>query len=197
MELIRRHKLAVGVGVLLATGLLAYLAFGFFGVHTLFIDDEVNEAGPVFASAAATTAITTIPEDQEPAADTETDESVAVPTTASDDELPATTEPVVETIARGSFEDSSIHSGSGDVAVLSDGAQSFLRFEDNFSTDNGPDLNVYLRAADGSFIDLGDLKGNIGSQNYELPAAIDLTFYRTVDIWCVRFGVSFTAAALS
>ncbi len=196
MELIRRHKLAFGIGGLVATGLIAYLALGYFGFHTLFIDDQVNEAGPVFASGASSAATTTIPDDQQ-SSDDETDESVAVPTTDGADDPPTTTEPVIETIAGGSFEDSSIHSGSGDVVVLSDGAQSFLRFEDNFSTDNGPDLNVYLRADDDSFIDLGDLKGNVGSQNYELPPGTDIGVYRTVDIWCVRFGVSFTDAALS
>ena len=83
--------------------------------------------------------------------------------------------------------------------VLTDGNQTFLRFEENFSTDNGPDLNVYLRAEDGSgdFIDLGDLKGNIGSQNYEIPAGTDLDRFTEIDIWCVRFGVSFTTTQLS
>ncbi|MCO4835109.1 MAG: DM13 domain-containing protein, partial [Acidimicrobiaceae bacterium] len=47
------------------------------------------------------------------------------------------------------------------------------------------------------FIDLGDLKGNIGSQNYEIPVGIDLDRYSTVVIWCVRFGVAFGAAELS
>lgn len=91
------------------------------------------------------------------------------------------------------------------ATVLTDGVQRFLRFED-FSTDNGPDLNVYLSPAptdapasqfDDDFIDLGDLKGNIGSQNYEIPADVDLDFYSTVVIWCVRFSVIFGAAELS
>ncbi|MYJ29837.1 MAG: DM13 domain-containing protein, partial [Acidimicrobiaceae bacterium] len=82
--------------------------------------------------------------------------------------------------------------------------QRFLRFED-FRTDNGPDLNVYLSAAppdaaagdfDDDFVDLGDLKGNVGSQNYEIPAGLDLDHYSTVAIWCVRFGVVFGAAEL-
>ncbi|MDH3292926.1 MAG: hypothetical protein OER95_01235, partial [Acidimicrobiia bacterium] len=32
---------------------VAFLAFGVFGVHTLFIDEEVSEAAPVFTSAEA------------------------------------------------------------------------------------------------------------------------------------------------
>ncbi|MEZ5227162.1 MAG: DM13 domain-containing protein [Acidimicrobiales bacterium] len=86
--------------------------------------------------------------------------------------------------------------GSG--FTLGDGDRIFLRFE-NFETDNGPDLNVYLRSSadPDDYLDLGDLKGNIGDQNYELPADIDLDRYDLVDIWCVRFGVSFGSAQLA
>ena len=49
---------------------------------------------------------------------------------------------------------------------------------------------------DDDFIDLGDLKGNIGPQNYEIPEDVDLSRYKTVVIWCVRFGVAFGAAEL-
>ncbi|HYN32216.1 MAG TPA: DM13 domain-containing protein, partial [Ilumatobacteraceae bacterium] len=82
--------------------------------------------------------------------------------------------------------------------------QRFLRFED-FETDNGPDLNVYLSSAapDASvdqlgadFVDLGDLKGNVGPQNFEIPTDVDLDRYSTVVVWCVRFGVAFGSADL-
>ena len=98
------------------------------------------------------------------------------------------------------------HPASGVAVVLTDGTQTFLRFDDDFATDNGPDLNVYLSAAgpDASvgelaadFVDLGDMKGNVGAQNYEVPAGIDLGHYRTVAIWCVRFSVAFGTAELA
>ncbi|WP_420622590.1 DM13 domain-containing protein [Candidatus Poriferisodalis sp.] len=97
------------------------------------------------------------------------------------------------------------HPASGVAVVITDGTQTFLRFDDDFATDNGPDLNVYLTAAgpDASvgdlaadFVDLGDLKGNIGAQNYEIPADVDLDRYSTVAIWCVRFSVVFGTAEL-
>ena len=52
MTFLRTHwKVTVpAAAVLAAVG--AWLVFGFFGFHTLFIDDEVDEAGPVFASGA-------------------------------------------------------------------------------------------------------------------------------------------------
>ncbi len=105
--------------------------------------------------------------------------------------------PGVVTVTTGSFIDGD-HPTSGTGLTITDGSQTFLRFE-GFETDNGPDLNVYLRNSDDpdDYLDLGDLKGNIGDQNYELPAGIDLDRYDFVDIWCVRFGVSFGSAQLS
>jgi hypothetical protein len=86
------------------------------------------------------------------------------------------------------------------TVVLGDGSdQRFLRFED-FETSNGPDLNVYLvNSSTGDVtdvVDLGDLRGNIGSQNYEIPADVDLSVYDTVMIWCVRFSTGFGQATL-
>ena len=117
---------------------------------------------------------------------------------------PEVVEPQIVVEAAGSFIDRS-HPTEGSALVLGDGSgQRFLRLED-FRTDNGPDLNVYLSAAppdaaagdfDDDFVDLGDLKGNVGSQNYEIPAGLDLDRYSTVAIWCVRFGVVFGAAEL-
>src|SRR5947209_10918689 len=76
----------------------------------------------------------------------------------------------------------------------------------SFSTSNGPDVHVYMVAADDAkdvatvqkagFIDLGVLKGNIGNQNYSLGSDLDLAKYRAVSIWCKRFSVNFGAAAL-
>ena len=98
------------------------------------------------------------------------------------------------------------HPAEGTAVVLTDGTQTFLRFDDDFATDNGPDLNVYLHTAGpdapvgdlgSDFIDLGDLKGNIGAQNFVIPDGIDLDRYSTVSVWCVRFGVVFGTAELA
>jgi hypothetical protein len=96
-------------------------------------------------------------------------------------------------------------SGVATVFQLPDGKR-VLRFTD-FKTSNGPDVQVYLVAApdakdndtvkQAGFIEIGPLKGNVGDQNYELPADIDLQKYRAVTIWCRRFGVNFATAPLS
>jgi hypothetical protein len=94
--------------------------------------------------------------------------------------------------------------GTATVFQLADGTKT-LRLTD-FATSNGPDVHVYLVATDDAkdndsvtkagFIDVGTLKGNIGDQNYELPANADLAKYRSVTIWCKRFSVNFGTAPL-
>ena len=76
-----------------------------------------------------------------------------------------------------------------------------LRIED-LDTDNGPDLKVVLSTGPDGYVggdgavSLGTLKGNKGSQNYEIPADVDLSALRSVVIWCKRFNVDFGVAAL-
>jgi hypothetical protein len=174
----RRRWLALG-GVA-AAGIAAFLAFGVFGVQTLIIDDEVNESGPTFASGAQSGAtVTTDPEATDPEATV------------------ATTAPVPEviTVAAGSFVGVD-HPGVGSVTLLSDGSQTFVRFEADFATDNGPDLYAVAYVGD-ERIELGVLKGNQGAQNYELPGEIDPTTVTTVSVWCKRFDSTFTEAALT
>ena len=108
-------------------------------------------------------------------------------------------------LASGQFH-SGAHETKGTATVfqLADGKKT-LRLTD-FATSNGPDVRVYLVATDDAkdndsvtkagFIDLGSLKGNIGDQNYELPANADLAKYRSVTIWCKRFSVNFGTAPL-
>jgi hypothetical protein len=95
--------------------------------------------------------------------------------------------------------------GTATIQQLSDGRR-VLRFTE-FTTSNGPALHVYLIATDDASdsatvsrvdtVDLGQLKGNTGDQNYELPLDVDLTKYRAVTVWCQRFSVNFATAPLT
>lgn len=185
MDIIKNNKPVVAIGSLLVVAALAWLAFGFFGIQTAFIDTEVDQAGPTFDSDVAAEF-----EEAMELAD-------ANPTTAAEGEPEMPGE--VQTIFAGDFEDNVINGYDvvGDALVLTDGSeQRFLRLE-NFATPNGPDLKVYLRADNGEFVSLGDLQGNIGDQNYEIPPDVDLTVFNSVDIWCERFSVGFGLAGLS
>jgi hypothetical protein len=95
-------------------------------------------------------------------------------------------------------------SGTATIYEMADGTR-MLRFT-NFDTSNGPEVHVYMVAADDAkdvatveragFVDLGAIKGNVGDQNYILPGDLDMAKYRAVSIWCKRFSVNFGAAAL-
>jgi len=110
------------------------------------------------------------------------------------------------TLSSGAFHGVA-HNGSGNASIyqLSDGKR-ILRFT-NFQTSNGPDVHVYLIAANDAtdsetvkkagFREIGSLKGNIGDQNYEIPSDVDLAKYHAVTIWCKRFSVNFATAPLS
>jgi hypothetical protein len=175
----------MAVLAVVAAAVVAATAFGVFGVHTLFIDRTVAEEGPVFASGAAPGASTTMTVPGSDRAQGAAPSAGAAPTTAV---------PTVREAARGSFT-AVDHPGAGSVVVLTDGTQSFARFEDDFATDNGPDLYVIVTAG-GREIELGKLKGNVGAQNYELPAGIDLSTIERISVWCKRFASTFTTAEL-
>lgn len=213
MGITKNKPLLAGVGVV-AAAFIAWLAFGFFGIQAAFIDNEVNETTDgLFDEVATTDSATDEPAstdtdgeadeamaddaDEEAMADDADDE--AMDDNADGEAMADTDEPVTNEIVTtfdGDFSSLNNYSVTGDAFVLSNGTdQRFLRFE-NFESSNGPDLKVYLRAENGDFVSLGELSGNIGDQNYEIPADVDLTEFSRVEIWCERFSRGFGAADL-
>ncbi len=149
-----------------------------FQPHKAFLDQRVDEAAPA-------------------AMGQEMSDS------SSETTAPEVKEPVV--LGQGAFR-SLEHDTTGRAVLLelADGSH-VLRFED-LETLNGPDLHVYLsevpagpdiHAYGERFIDLGKLKGNVGSQNYRIPAGTDLSRFRSAVIWCKRFAVGFGVAPLA
>lgn len=183
-----RRRIALA-GIIAA--LLAVPALVVFEPWTLFTDSEVNEALPV-AAAPVAAAGTESPPTGEPVAKASTPEPGAPAGPAE--------------LSTGQFVDAE-HSTSGTARILrlEDGRR-ILRLE-NLNTSNGPDLHVWLSSAtaggswfkydDGSYLRLGALKGNRGSQNYLIPADADLTGMRSAVIWCDRFNVAFGAAPVA
>ena len=113
----------------------------------------------------------------------------------------------LEALAAGRFADAdAAHKGSGTATLFRDPSGNRVVAFSDFQATNGPDLKVYLvekaditsaqDVLDSNWVSLGVLKGNIGDQNYALPA--DLPFEPgSVVIWCERFSVLFSAAPLS
>lgn len=184
-----------------------------------FVNREVNEAFPGLTDAQRE-AVANMPEDQKQAlidmanetrkmvedtAIAQIGEDTVVP--AAEQAMPPDMPAEPTALAMGAFIDiDPIHGAEGSATIyqLPDGAR-VLRFED-FRSKNGPDLHVYLstEAPTSTFaglgadeIHLGALKGNVGNQNYEVPADVDLSQYRSVVIYCVPFRVVFSTAAFA
>lgn len=183
-----KNRKLIYFGVVLAA--IAGLPIAWYLLSPLWINVRVDESFPTAApdiNVQATQAMST---------------AMAEPTKMMEEPMP---EVEMNIIAQGSFYNI-IHVGSGQALIyqLADGSR-ILRLQD-FEVDNGPELHVYLVPIDpvptsvgveipGS-VDLGTLKGNIGDQNYEIPAELDLSQFKSVVIWCQPFRVPFIAAPL-
>ena len=90
------------------------------------------------------------------------------------------------------------HVASGTAAVYESNGKLFVLL-DPFSSQNGPDLKVYLSkdVQASSYIKLGNLKSTNGSQSYEVPGMPDIAQYTYLHIWCEEFSVEFGRAALN
>ncbi len=102
--------------------------------------------------------------------------------------------------AQGTFQNGAPgHSAIGTAILYKTSSGSYLVRFGNFRVTNGPDLNVYLSrsSSPGSdYIDLGNLRGSVGDQNYDAPSSFDPNQYRFVLVWCVSFSVLFGYAEL-
>jgi len=97
----------------------------------------------------------------------------------------------------GGFEKSSF-SIKGDWAIVKENGQTILRFSDNFKTKNGPDLKLFLspksvsdvtgKTATQGAVKLSVLRSNKGSQDYIIPADIDLSQYGSILIHCEAYS---------
>jgi hypothetical protein len=99
-------------------------------------------------------------------------------------------------LSMGSFT-SNAHTTTGMVKVIDSAGQKYLVFQ-NFSTDNGPGLRVWLSKNTGvaDYINLGNLKAASGSFYYPLASNHNTGVYTHVLIWCETFSVLFGHAVL-
>lgn len=192
--------------VIVVGGLAAAILFGAAGwyfISPLFINRTVDEQLP-FEIPSETELEELSPEDFGQLAEEVQATAAVMPDKEMEDSMPDDSEPTL--LLQGEFQDAdNFHQGSGTVSIfqLADGSL-LLRLE-NFTVTNGPDLHVILATGGsptgrndlGEHIDLGALKGNLGNQNYEISAEINLDLYHSVVIYCVPFHVVFSIAPLS
>lgn len=162
--------------ILLGLGGAIGLAIAWWLISPLFITNRVSEAIPApVPTSGSSPASTSIP-------------SVS----------PVAT-PSLEVLSQGTFTGfDTLHRASGTARLIRTDGRVYVRFEDDFTVTNGPDLFVYLGDKDkyDPNANLGRLKGNEGSQNYEIPSSIDLGGYSEVWVWCRAFSVPFGKAVL-
>jgi len=110
-------------------------------------------------------------------------------------------------VARGTFVHANpsdpIHYGKGRVTVY----EGLLHLEPDFEVGPGPAFHVYLvhekevvpstNVERSMYVDLGRLRAFKGSQNYEVPAGVEIAKFGSVVIWCEKFGVLISPARLS
>lgn len=174
-------------------------------------DEEMPEMATTATSVASSTTSPATTEAPDGEAPTTTAVAANEPSTTLPPE-PSTTLPPEPTgpvaLASGTLMDAdSFHKGSGQVVLyqLEDGSR-IIRLED-IEVTNGPQLHVLLTPVHGlagrdhlreaGYVDLGALKGNIGSQNYEVPADYVIPEQMTLVIYCVPFHVVFATAELA
>ncbi len=205
-----RLRLAViGLGALIVVTVLSFPLW-----RPLFVNDVVDEAFPglpadqqaAFVQLSVTQQAAfqnLVPTDATMAvamAKAALSPDILVPT--EEQAMPTMTDPQV--FAKGTFiQIDAIHGASGTATIYQLPDKSLvLRFED-FKATNGPDLHVILtknaapltrEEVGEDYVELGQLKGNVGNQNYAVPAEVDLTIYKAVVIYCEPFHVVFSSA---
>ncbi len=94
----------------------------------------------------------------------------------------------------------------GGWAIIQRDGDTYIRFNDDFKTSNGPDLKIFLSpqtiedvtgntAVDGA-INLGELISNKGSQEYKLPDGVDASDFKSVLIHCEQYSKLWGGGAL-
>ena len=86
----------------------------------------------------------------------------------------------------------------GDWQIVKENGQTILRLSDDFKTKRGPDLKIFLSpkklgdvtgtTATDNAVRLGVLRSNKGSQDYIIPAGVDLSQFGSVLIHCEAFS---------
>ena len=189
-----------GVLVILAIVAISILAFAWWLLSPLFLNTTVSEEFPLSATADMPAGVT----------QQEAEDIMEGMAKISMEAVEPMTEQMSEAmaLASGKFRDGdSFHKGSGDVTLyrLANG-DVVLRFED-LDVTNGPDLHVLVSThpdpmtkgelQDAGYSTLGQLKGNRGDQNYDVPSSVNPNSIGSVIIYCMPFHVIFSVAPLT
>ncbi len=193
---VKDKRVWIGAAVVVA---VPVAALAWWLLAPLVVDREVQEEFPFSANAEMPEGIPRADAEMVMATMAKMDSEMSEPMTESSSEPAA--------VKSGQFAGAdSFHRGEGTATIyrLADGS-GLLRMDD-FKGTNGPDLRVMLTphpdpkssgdVLQDGYVELGRLKGNIGSQNYPIPDEVDVESMGAVVIYCKPFRVVFSTAQL-
>lgn len=123
----------------------------------------------------------------------------------SSDTLIADNHAEMSLIAGGSFVTvEQNHPTEGIAQIVEENGQRYLKFDAEFTTARGPDVNVVMHRnssvpvnlQEENYVTLAPLESFDGAQQYLIPEELNLDEYQSVAIWCREFNVTFGYAAL-
>jgi Electron transfer DM13 len=109
---------------------------------------------------------------------------------------------MAKVLMAGSFVKAEHPTMGGASVVMKDGKQ-YLMFDQQFKSDEGPDLYVLLHReampkqyGEADYVSLGRLQQVNGAQVYEIPAGVKVEEFKSAVIWCKQFSATFGFAML-
>lgn len=109
-----------------------------------------------------------------------------------------------EVQSSGAFIDAE-HPTKGTASIITEKGKKYIQFDNQFRSDNGPDLFVILHKDDtlpitgikeADYVSIAALKSTNGAQKYEIPENVDVSNFKSVAIWCREFNATFGYAVL-
>lgn len=96
------------------------------------------------------------------------------------------------------------HPTTGTASVVTENGQTYIVFDEAFSTATGPDVQVVLHTEnevpvnleEEDYVTIAPLESFDGGQRYLIPSNLDIDEYEAVAIWCREFNVTFGYAPL-
>ncbi len=107
--------------------------------------------------------------------------------------------------ASGAFIDAE-HPTKGTASIITENGKKYIQFDNQFKSDNGPDLFVILHKDDklpitgikeADYTTIAPLKSTNGAQKYEIPENLDVSNFKSVAVWCRKFNATFGYAVLT
>ena len=127
---------------------------------------------------------------------------------SSEDTIIEIAQSTSEEIMNGAFEAAEAPT-TGSAKIVKENGVNYLVIDSAFSTtDQAPDLQVlldtveqppqkYEESESGRYLNLGGLQNTMGEQRYPIPDAVELSNYKSVNVWCRMANATIGFATLN